>query len=64
MVLEQLIVGARRDRIQPLQPARQTLFFEMIRDGNNLAEIQREFGLPKEPGDTKNVPFSELPKNA
>ncbi|MGN6696265.1 MAG: acyl-CoA dehydrogenase family protein [Aquihabitans sp.] len=25
---------------------------------------ERVLGLPKEPGDTKNVPFSELPKNA
>jgi alkylation response protein AidB-like acyl-CoA dehydrogenase len=25
---------------------------------------ERVLGLPKEPGDTKNVPFSDLPKNA
>jgi len=25
---------------------------------------ERVLGLPKEPGDTKNIPFSELPKNA
>ena len=25
---------------------------------------ERVLGLPKEPGDTKGVPFSELPKNA
>jgi alkylation response protein AidB-like acyl-CoA dehydrogenase len=25
---------------------------------------ERVLGLPKEPGDTKNVPFSELPRNA